>query len=139
MNKAKIIGAVIVVAVVAIILIPSAPKKISISDASFAQVDAATGCSSKNSSDKKDLIFNEQFKNHQMTWAGSVVKAGGGDVSIDTNGIGTQDLRVTLKDKQQAVELQKGQRITVQFVMRNAGGCVLPYSANEGVIIATNK
>ncbi len=139
MNKAKIIGAIIVIVVVAIVLIPSAPPKISTSDATFAQVVAATGCRSKNSSDKKHIIFNEQFKNHQMMWAGSVVYVGEGDVSIDINGNGVQDLSVTLKDKQQAVWLQRGQHITVQFVMQNAGGCVLDYSANEGVVIEENK
>ena len=45
------------------------------------------------------------------------------------------DVRVTLSDPKSAYDLQKDQRVTVRFTVRKAGGCILPYAGDQGVLV----
>jgi len=105
------------------------------SDVTYATVDSYVGCKSKLSDDKKEDIFNTNFKNHWMTWAGEVVLAEADNASLNIDGRGTQDLQVDFNDKRAGYDLVKGSRIKVQFLMKSAGGCFLPFSGKYGTII----
>jgi hypothetical protein len=104
--------------------------------ASYAEVDAEVGCNSPYSSEKKDDLFKSRYRDHWMSWYGTVVMSSASDVSLDIDGTGLQDLEVEFADKNAGYDLQKGNRMTVLFLMKNAGGCVLPYSGREAKIVA---
>lgn len=106
------------------------------SSASYREVDGQVGCKSKYSDDKKDDLFNELYRNKWMTWKGRVVLLEAGRVSIDLDG-GTQDLSVKFEDPNAGYNLSKGMPLEVQFVMRSAGGCFLPFSGDKGIVLST--
>lgn len=108
------------------------------SGASYEELNSEVGCDSKYSDDKRDDIFNSQYKDHWMTLSGEVVLAEADNASLNIDGKGTQDLRVDFADKQAGYDLTKGNVITVKFVMKNAGGCFLPFSGDNASIVSTN-
>ena len=111
------------------------PQKIySYNGASFEVTDKSVGCDSKYSDDKKRDIFNSDYKDHWMTWKGEVVLASADDVSLNIDGKGTQDLSVDFENKNAGYNLTKGNFITVKFLMKQNGGCFLPFSGNRAVI-----
>ena len=101
---------------------------------SYKFVNNRVGCDSNLSDNKKQDIFTQEYKNHRMTWNGKIVLVSSDDVSINIDGKGTQDLQVAFKDKGAGYNLLKGQTITVSFIMRRVGGCVLPFSGDLGVV-----
>ncbi|GAA03243.1 hypothetical protein [Photobacterium leiognathi] len=137
MKSIKVFGIIAVVLLVIIIAMPSKTPEASISasKATFAQVDNDTGCTSKNSDEKKEVLFAENYEGKQFTWTGNVVLIKGNDVSLNLNDGALQDLTVTLQDKNAAFELQKDQQLTVKFIMKRQGGCVLPYRGMDGIIV----
>jgi hypothetical protein len=48
---------------------------------------------------------------------------------------GTQDLMVKFADKKTGYDLKKDVTVTVKFVMRNAGGCFLPFSGDFAELV----
>ena len=62
MKVVKVIGGILGLLAVVVILMPSAPTPVSVSKATFEQVDQATGCQSKNSSDKKNTCLIRNLK-----------------------------------------------------------------------------
>ncbi len=103
---------------------------------SFTAMLGETGCDSKYSEDKKADIFESKYKDKQMTVNGAVSKASGGEVLIKVLPTTlTYDVRVTLNDPKSAYDLQKDQRVSVRFTVRRAGGCILPYSGDQGVLL----
>jgi len=109
----------------------SSSTSYSYSSASYAEVDREVGCSSKYSDDKKDDIFKSKYKNKRMTWSGEVVLAEADEASLNIDGKGTQDLAVDFADSNAGYNLNKGDRISVSFVMRHMGGCFLPFSGDN--------
>ncbi|MFJ4352746.1 zinc ribbon domain-containing protein [Pseudomonas sp. NPDC089428] len=105
------------------------------STASYAQVNAEVGCKSTYSDQKKDDIFNAKYKDHWMTWSGEVVLLDSDEASLNVDGIGTQDLRVTFADKKAGYDLSKGSPLKVRFLMKSAGGCFLPFGGKEATIV----
>ena len=53
--------------------------------------------------------------------------------SVD--GFGIQDLSVDFADRNAGYNLVKDSTITVKFLMKNEGGCFLPFSGKEAVIV----
>ena len=104
------------------------------SSATYNDVSSEVGCASKYSDQKKDDIFDSDFKNRWMVWTGIVVLADADDVSLNVDGIGTQDLQVDFLDKGAGYNLKKGQKVKVRFLMTSAGGCFLPFSGDYAVI-----
>ena len=47
----------------------------------------------------------------------------------------TFDLVVEFKNAKETYDLEKGQRLSVAFIMRMAGGCFLPYRGDNGQIV----
>jgi hypothetical protein len=93
------------------------------------------GCKGKWSDDKKQAIFNSDYKDKLTTITGKVVKAGDGEVELAVlKSTLTYDLQVKLTDARAAYDLEKDQIITVRFVPTSLGGCILPFRGDEGVI-----
>ena len=110
------------------------PSKYLNSKATYEEVNAEVGCNSKYSDDKKNDIFDSYYKNHWMTWQGEVVLAKSNNASLNIDGKGIQDLSVDFADKKAGYDLVKGSVITVKFVMRRVGGCILPFSGDNATI-----
>jgi hypothetical protein len=111
-------------------------SKLPVNDDSFLVVDANTGCNSKYSEDKRRDLFNDLYRNRWMTVVGAVEMSGADDVSLKAlRGTMTYDVQVQLADKRAGYELLKGQFIAVRYVMRSAGGCLLPYSGDHGRVV----
>lgn len=66
-----------------------------------------------------------------------VVLLEAGKVPIDMDG-GTQDLSVRFEDPNAGYNLSKGTMLEVQFVMRSAGGCFLPFSGDSATVVSIN-
>jgi uncharacterized protein YxeA len=106
------------------------------SNASYEELENTVGCDSKYSDDRKRDVFNNQYKNHWMIWTGEVVLVDADSVSLNIDGKGTQDLSVDFASKGLGYNLLKGQVITVKFLMKSAGGCILPFGGEQAVILA---
>ena len=105
------------------------------STATYNQVNADIGCKSTYSDQKKDDIFNAKYKNHWMTWKGQIALLESDEVSLNVDGIGTQDLQVDFADKQAGYNLSKGSQLKVRFLMKTAGGCFLPFGGQEATVV----
>lgn len=110
--------------------LPDSQKSYPISSASYEVVNSEVGCDSKYSEEKKKDIFNARFKNHRMSWRGEIVLAESDEAALNLDGKGIQDLIIDFTDKNAGYNLTKGKFITVSFVMRHAGGCLLPFSGD---------
>jgi len=93
---------------------------------------------SENIRKKQKEYFNTYYKNHWMIWRGKVILSDNGSVSLDVNNKGVQDLIVELERKNDSFSLNKGQIITVKFLMKSCGGCFLPFSGEKGIITTWN-
>ena len=105
------------------------------SDFTYPQVNAQVGCKSTYSDQKKDDIFNAQYKDHWMTWTGEIVLLESDQVSLNVDGIGTQDLQVDFADKNAGYDLAKGEQLKVRFLMKSAGGCFLPFGGKQATVV----
>lgn len=105
------------------------------SSATYEALNAEVGCGSKYSDDKKKDVFESRYKDHWMTWRGEIVLADSDDISLNIDGKGTQDLQVDLADKQAGYNLTKGTFVTVRFLMKTSGGCILPFSGDHATIV----
>ena len=95
-----------------------------------------TGCESRYSEDKKDDLFASNYEDRTMTVTGEVAYISGGQVGIKVlPSTLTYDVLIELSDANAAYDLEKEQRLSVSFKMRSAGGCFLPYSGDEGIIV----
>ena len=105
------------------------------STASYNQVNADIGCKSTYSDQKKDDIFNAKYKNHWMTWKGEIALLESDEVSLNVDGVGTQDLQADFADEQAGYNLSKGSQLKVRFLMKTAGGCFLPFSGENATVV----
>ncbi len=110
-----------------------------VSNASYDVLNSSIGCKSKLSNSKKDDVFNHRYRNHWMTWSGTIDLADSDDASINIDGEGAQDLIVDFEDKQAGYNLQKGDRVSVRFVMKTPGGCFLPFSGAHGEVLSVAR
>jgi len=105
-------------------------------NAGFTAMRAETGCDSKYSEEKKADLFEAKYKDKQMMVTGVISSVSGGEVLIRVPPrTFSYDVRVTLSDPKSGYDLQKDQRVIVRFTVRRAGGCVLPYEGDQGVIV----
>lgn len=77
------------------------------SSASYAAVDAQVGCSSSYSDDKKEDLFNSNYRNRWMEWQGEITLLEAGEMSLNVDGKGTQDLSVKFDDPSAGYDLGK--------------------------------
>lgn len=105
------------------------------SGVTYEAVNAEIGCGSKYSDEKKEDIFNTKYRNQWMTWRGKIELLEQDEVSLNVDGLGTQDLQVDFADKKAGYDLVKGEKITVRFLMKSAGGCFLPFSGEQATLV----
>ncbi len=111
------------------------PKNYPVSQATYSQVEREVGCMSKFSDDKKEDIFNTQYKNHKMTWRGVVSLVESDEVSLNLDGKGISDINIDFLNSKEGYDLQKDQVITVEFIMHSMGGCFLSFRGKRGKVI----
>jgi len=102
---------------------------------SYSQANSSVGCDSKFSEDRKKDIFNKYYKDHYLEWRGEIVYVESGKISLNIDGKGLADLSVSFADKNAGYYLNKGDFITVRFLMESAGGCFLPFYGEDATII----
>ena len=102
---------------------------------SFSTVDSEVGCYSKYSKNKTRSIFAKRYNNHWMTWKGTVVVAESNNVHLNLNISPVQDLAVDFEKKGAGYDLEKGQIITVKFLMTSLGGCFMPFGGEQAIIL----
>jgi len=108
----------------------------SYSNASYSEVNRETGCRSKYSDDKKENIFDSDYKDHRMEWSGKVISVSSKNVSLDINGNGKKDLSVSaLNDSAGFYNTEKGEDVLVDFVMRISGNCSFPFYGSHATLI----
>lgn len=105
------------------------------SSASYAALDAQVGCSSNFSDDKKEDLFNSNYRNRWMEWQGEITLLEAGEMSLNVDGKGTQDLSVKFDDPSAGYDQKKGSLVTVKFLMTRAGGCFLPFSGVRARVV----
>ena len=111
------------------------PEKFPDSTLSYDAVDAQVGCRSTFSDAKKQDMFDQQFKNKWYRWTGIVLQSDTGSAELDLNGGGVQDLSVDFDSDNAGYNLQRGQQITVSFVLDSLGGCIIPYGGKHGAVV----
>lgn len=105
------------------------------SSATYAEVNSKVGCKSPFSDEKKEDIFNANYRNKWMEWKGEIVLLEAGKASLNTDGIGIQDLSVRFENESAGYDLRKGSTVTVRFLMKSMGGCFLPFSGEKANIV----
>lgn len=101
----------------------------------YAEINAEVGCDSKYVEQKKSDIFNANYINHWMTWKGQVLSASAEDAALNLDDKGIQDLHITFADPKGGYDLMQDEVITVKFLMKIAGGCILPFEGTQAVIV----
>ncbi|MDP3743904.1 MAG: hypothetical protein Q8Q76_06140 [Methylotenera sp.] len=109
------------------------------SAATYNELNQQVGCDSKFVEDKKSDIFNGSYLNHWMTWKGQVFTASSEEASLNLDGKGIQDLHVVFADKKGGYDLIQDEVITVKFLMKGSGGCILPFEGIQAEIIRESK
>lgn len=107
--------------------------------ATYAELNNKVGCDSKFIEQKKEDIFNSNYLNHWMTWTGQVVVAALGDASLNLDSKGIQDLHITFADRKGGYDLIQDESITVKFLMKSAGGCILPFEGTQAEIVRDGR
>ena len=91
------------------------------STATYNQVNADIGCKSTYSDQKK--------------WKCEIALLESDELSLNVDGIGTQDLQADFADKQAGYDLSKGSQLKLRFLMKTAGGCFLPFSGEDATVV----
>jgi hypothetical protein len=116
---------------------PSLPPPPLVADNdAFIQMDAAIGCDSHYSDEKKEAIYRKDYKGKTMVLRGTVA-------DVDHGRIGLKllphtlvyDIAVDLANSHDSFDIEKGQTITLKFQVSYQGGCFLSYSGKNGVIV----
>jgi hypothetical protein len=122
-------------AISALSIVALMPAKAAPNNIAFMQMLADTGCKSRYSDDKKADLFASNYKNKQMTVTGEIATLSSNDLSLKVlPATLTFDVIIKLADSKAGYDLEKGQRVTMTFVVNSAGGCLLSYSGDRGVI-----
>lgn len=102
---------------------------------SYEKLNLEIGCGCKYSATKRKNIFNSHYKNHWMDWTGEVVLSDTDCASLNIDGKGTQDLAVNFANKNAGYHLMEGDFISVRFLMKSVGGCILPFVGEKATIL----
>ena len=107
------------------------------SSASYGELNTEVGCGSTIDNTQKKALFKSEYRNHRMIWSGEVLHAAADTVLLNIDGSGTPNLQVRLTNRMAGTTLEKGNSITISFVMKKMGDCSLPFSGENGVIEST--
>jgi hypothetical protein len=104
----------------------------------YVTMEAETGCKSKYSEAKKADIFEAKYQGKQMVVTGRVAAVinGGGQVHVKVlPETLTYDVSIDLNDAKSGYNLEKDQSVSVRFVVKDAGGCIMPYIGDQGSLL----
>lgn len=96
---------------------------------------AEVGCNTRYSDEKAADIFASKYKGQRAVAKGEIVTLDKGKVYLKLlSETLSYDIYVELDDPKATYDLEKGQRISVEFTVDSHGGCFLPFSGNEGAV-----
>jgi hypothetical protein len=105
---------------------------------SYEEFVQEVGCDNPYTEARAKDIFNNKYRDHVMTWTGKVYEPKADSVVLEMNGhlIDSRDqVRVKFAEKGAGYRLKEGDVITVRFLIKHRGGCVLPVRGKYARII----
>ena len=102
------------------------------SSASFEEVHKAVGCAADGTEAQKEAIFAQDYKDHWVTWEGTIFNVGG-RIKVKVDAI-TSNFDVYPASSQNVVSLSRGSRVRVRFILREAEGCVEPFYGDHAIV-----
>lgn len=105
---------------------------------SYIVMDSKCGCGSQNGESKKEAIFNSEYKDKWVTYFGAIDLIQDNKLSVNADLGGAIDLSVEFENEKDIYNLKVGSFVSVKFVLREQGGCLLPYEGDMGKIISTD-
>lgn len=115
------------------------PISFPLSSSSYDELNHNVGCESKFVEEKKSDIFKSNYLNHWMIWKGQILTASSEDASLNLDGKGIQDLHISFADSKGGYDLLQYQIVSVKFLMKSAGGCILPFEGTMAVVVDEAK
>jgi hypothetical protein len=105
---------------------------------SYQEFVEEVGCDSPHTDEHAKDIFNVKYRDHVMTWTGKVLEPKADSVVLDMNGhliASKSHVRLKFAEKGSGYSLKKNDVITVKFLIKYRGGCVLPVRGKNAQII----
>ena len=96
------------------------------------------GCDTPHTTEHAKDIFNTKYRDHMVTWTGKVLEPKADSVVLDMNGhliASKKHVRLKFSEKGAGYSLKKDEVITVKFLIKHRGGCVLPVRGKYAQII----
>lgn len=96
---------------------------------SYQEFVQEVGCGNPHTTERAKDIFNTKYRDHMVTWAGNVLEPKSDSVLLDMNGhsfSSKKHVRLKFLEKGAGYYLKKDDLITVKFLIKHRGGCVLP-------------
>jgi len=106
---------------------------------SYLIMDSKCGCTSPNGDEKKEDIFEKEYDNKWVQYAGEITLIEDDVLSLrcDPNSIAS-DVAIEFDNPKTIYDLSIGQVVAVRFVLRTQGGCFLSYEGDNGEILTTD-
>lgn len=139
MNKKRVTILSIILVILCACSSEKPPIAYPVSSSTYDELNQKVGCDSKYVEDKKSDIFKSSYLNHWMTWKGQVLTANSTEASLNLDGKGIQDLHITFADSKGGYDLLQDEVITVKFLMKTAGGCILPFEGVQAIVVREAK
>ena len=93
------------------------------------------GCKTRYSEEKAADVFTNKYKGQRAVAEGVIVKLDKGKVYLKLlSATLSYDIDVELRDQKATYDMEKGQRIAVEFTVNGHGGCFLPFGGNDGTV-----
>jgi hypothetical protein len=105
---------------------------------SYQEFVQEVGCENPHTDEHAKDIFKAKYRNHVMTWTGKVLEPKADSVVLDMNGhliASKSHVRLKFAEKGAGYSLKKNDVITVKFLIKYRGGCVLPVRGKNAQII----
>jgi hypothetical protein len=116
---------------------PPAPREPEVAAGRGEDMVANLGCSGKWSDDKKNAIFDADYKDRLTTVTGTISTVGSGEVNLKVlPSTLTSDVHLKMANASDTYDLVKDQTITIRFVPTTIGGCFLGFRGKDGVIVS---
>lgn len=105
---------------------------------SYQEFVEEVGCDNPYTDKHAKDIFNEKYRDHLMIWTGKVLEPKANSVVLDMNGhllAKKKHVRLNFAEKGAGYSLKKDDVITVKFLIKHRGGCILPVRGKYAQII----
>jgi hypothetical protein len=108
------------------------------SSATYRQIENEIGCTSKATDAKKDVIFDQKYRDRWVVWTGKVHDVKGSQLwlnDLGSHSIGS-DFDVDMNSGIDLLQFDKDQTVTVKFRIKNYMGCILPLRGTDGTVVS---